>query len=223
MSEDLIKFISLEKLTPYLDEDKNIKKALELYEWNVKLSEAFYAPLNYFEVSLRNACNNEMIKERGESWYLDDSLMSGSNSEKGNYAKTKIQSSYQKLVGYNKKYILDTSINEIKNGDIIANLELSFWVNLFVYNYFNNFWNPCLKYVFKGYNRKVLHSKLNYIRELRNRIFHHENILKFDLNSNYLIILEILRAISGELENKVRQVSNFECIYNKYLEYKKGK
>lgn len=220
----IIELLSIERISTYQNLCDNDDIALTLYDWNIKLSESLYTPLNYFEIILRNACNKELTKEKGKLWYLNNTLMSGANPIKGGYAKTEIQRTYKKLIGYGKKYRKETKIESINQSDIISNLKFGFWTNLFVYNYFNQFWNPCLKYIFVGHKRKNVWKKLIKIRELRNRIFHHENIIKSNLNllQAYNDILGIIKTISPTLENKLRIVSNFENIYNDYLKFKDG-
>ena len=223
MNDTTIKLFSIEKINTYKKLcNNNSKKALTLYDWNVKLSESLYTPLNYFEIILRNACNEELTKEFGKLWYLNSKIMLGSNPKKGGYANEKISKSYKKLTGNGKKYKKGTNILSIKQCDIISNLELGFWINLFVYNYFNQLWNPCLKYIFTPYNRKELWKALDEIRYLRNRIFHHENIIKqeIDLEKIYNNILEIIEIISPKLKQKLASLNSFQNTYYQYLEFK---
>lgn len=219
MEIEIIKYISQEKFSTYIKYNNNENIALNLYDWNVRLSEALYAPLNYFEIVFRNACYDSISKEKDKYWYLDNKLMSGGNPKKGDYAKQKIQKAFNGLVGYRKKYPFGTTIKEVNSCDIISNLELGFWINLFVQNYFNSFWDTCLKYLFKDYDRRELHHKLDEIRSLRNRIFHHENILKYNLQNKYNIILEIIETISPKVLEKLKNVSNFEKTYMEYNEF----
>jgi hypothetical protein len=43
-------------------------------------------------------------------------------------------------------------------------------------SYNRTLWRPCLKYAFINARRQRLHDELNHLRELRNRIAHHEPI-----------------------------------------------
>lgn len=66
-------YISDARLQNYLDVcDANYKKALKLYQANMKLSQSFYPLLSLVEVILRNALNNELTKHfNDENWLLN--------------------------------------------------------------------------------------------------------------------------------------------------------
>ena len=79
-------------------------------------------------------------------------------------------------------------------------------------------WKPHLKYLFPNKERKELFKQIDSIRELRNRIFHHEPII-FDnnLENKYKLIIELL-CIATNLQvcEYVRSQSNFEKIFQEY-------
>ena len=75
-------FLTENRLKKYLlFTNNNIKRSLELYDLNVKVSESFYTLLCYFEVFLRNFCNEKLIKEIGENWF-DNKILKGNNKNK---------------------------------------------------------------------------------------------------------------------------------------------
>lgn len=214
---DLEKYITKERLETYLINAKNSgSRAVDLYEWNTRISESLYTPLSYFEITLRNICNERFRKEFGENWCFNNHLLSGNNPEKGKWAINKITEAENKVKRRkSEKGILNYNI---KLGDIISNLELSFWSNLFCANYNHNMWKPHLKYLFPNKERKELFKQIDSIRELRNRIFHHEPII-FDnnLENKYKLIIELL-CIATNLQvcEYVRSQSNFEKIFQEY-------
>ena len=97
MYEKLKDYLSEERLKTYLDFTNNDKeKAIELYDWNIILCESLYSLLSYFEVILRNICNNKLIEKFSENWYLNIKLLQGNNPEKGEWAINKINETIKK-------------------------------------------------------------------------------------------------------------------------------
>ncbi|HSQ97695.1 MAG TPA: Abi family protein [Rickettsiales bacterium] len=215
--EELERNITDERLKTYLDFVNNDKvKAIELYEWNTKISESLYIPLSYFEVVLRNVCNEKLKKELGKNWYLNAKILSGNNAEKGQWALDRIEEAKSKI--QKRKLLKKILDQEITLGDIVSNLEFSFWSNLFCANYEFKIWLPYLRPLFHNKNRKDLFKKIDSIRELRNRIFHYEPIL-FNNNpeEKYNLIIDLLCTISSQdICNHVRSISNFEKIFQEY-------
>ena len=172
-------FLTENRLKKYLlFTNNNIKRSLELYDLNVKVSESFYALLCYFEVFLRNFCNEKLIKEIGENWF-DNKILKGNNKNKSQKTIEEIEKTKSKIIKYKQEKKI---INYIPtNADIVSNLEFGFWSNLFCANYENTIWAPYLKQIFVGFTRKELFKIINNIRKLRNRIFHYEPIFLIKL------------------------------------------
>jgi len=65
----LAEAISRERLKKYLAaRNDDLDAALALYEWNMRLSEAFYTPLSCLEVCLRNKAYGRMVEVYGGEW-----------------------------------------------------------------------------------------------------------------------------------------------------------
>ena len=92
MYDKLEIFLSKYRLEPYLlasGNDKN--KAVELYNYNINLSKSLYPLLNYFEIILRNVCNNKLIEKFKNNWMFNSYILDGNNPEKGKWAIDKIE------------------------------------------------------------------------------------------------------------------------------------
>lgn len=209
---NLQNFISKERLNKYLlISSNNINIAMELYKINLEISNSLYIPLSYFEIFLRNFCNDKLKKELGEYWF-ESNILYGNNIKKGQWAIDEITKVKNKI----KKSKKDKEIM-LTNGDIISNLELSFWSNLFCSNYENHIWSPYLKQIFIGFERKKLFKDIDGIRKLRNRIFHYEPII-FDefLEDKYKNIIALISFISNQdISDFIENESNFCEIYIK--------
>src|SRR6266850_2675703 len=154
--------ISRERLKRYLvATQQRMVNALELYEYNVALSEALYGYLHGLEVAVRNAMHHSLtLGNRTPQWYDEASLTS--------YHQEKFIQKAKKEAGWNASA-----------GKIIAELTLGFWTDLTAQAYHNTLWVPYLAQAFPHAkrHRKLIHQRLQLIRWLRNRIAHHEPIL----------------------------------------------
>ena len=194
MYDKLEIFLSKYRLEPYLLASNNDKdKAIELYNYNIEVSKQFYSLLSYFEIILRNVCNNKLIKEVGEFWFDNRNVVIGDNPNKSRKTLEKINETKNIIIErYGKGY-------KIKNRDIISNLSFGFWVNLLSSNYNNNVWRPYLRHVFKNVDRKKVYSIIDNIRLFRNRVFHHEPIIfKYDTKSIYNDMLYIIELMTNK-------------------------
>jgi hypothetical protein len=97
---------------------------------------------------------------------------------------------------------------QITPGAIVAELSLGFWTALLSARYEKSFWVPSLHKIFQaalsapsadGRQRKMdrgsIHETLERVRTLRNRIAHHESILKLPLEQRYQETITALRWI----------------------------
>jgi hypothetical protein len=64
-------------------------------------------------------------------------------------------------------------------GKVVAELTFGFWSNLAARGYHWSLWQPCLHRAFPAARlaRPLIHTRLEAIRTLRNRIAHHEPVL----------------------------------------------
>ena len=190
MYEELEKFLSKQKLEPYLKETNGGKdKALNLFKYNLELSSQMYKALQIFELSTRNIFNIYLSRRYGNNWINRKEILSGNN---------------------NKNYKLNNDIEKIKNkfiedkkpfdtNDIIANLTLGFWVNLLSFDNNDKLWQPSLKKIFIGYDRSIIHETFLNIKEIRNRIAHQETIFNKNIDKTHTNICFILKIYSNNL------------------------
>ena len=179
--ERIFEGLSLERMSKYMDEAGGIKeKALSLYNKNTRTSELFYTPLQGFEILFRNSVYKAISQQYGENWLFED-----------NFPFEYIQKQMISSV-LDKKRLINTS------PKLIAELSFGFWTSLFGRKY-EEVWRQILRKVFKDYDgavtRKNVFSRLNEIRELRNRIAHHEPIFTRNKFEDMQSILDMARYI----------------------------
>ena len=172
----------------------NLDGALTLYEYNCRISEAYYVPLQAVEICLRNTLNNCMIARYGVNWFEG-------NVEHLSYeSQHEIYEVYEELGG----------MENVAPADVVAKLKFAFWVGLLAPQYDATLWRQALHKGFRattGKRRNEVHQRLNAIRRLRNRIAHHEPIYHRDLLVVHNEILEAIGWMCVSTRDWTRQLS----------------
>ncbi|RCW47209.1 hypothetical protein DFQ14_101555 [Halopolyspora algeriensis] len=110
--------------------------------------------------------------------------------------------------------------------DIVAKLTLGFWISLLSRGraYDRRFWVPVLHKAFPHYSgpRRPLHSELEDIRKLRNRIMHYEPIFEYDLHSYRAGIYRQLGHLSPVIADRVRPLDRIPEALVRYGEVWNG-
>lgn len=195
-------FLSQERLSKFRITDQDSKeKILSRYLWNLELCSTFYVPLHLLEVGIRNSVDQSLSKEFGENWLFEPGILGSRESES-------VAKALKELNKRNEKQI---------KGKVIAELMFGFWVSLFYKNYENSpilrttnqneiFWPKCIKSVFPNapksmQTRKAMSARLEDIKRLRNRVFHHESlIIVSDLYMVHNEICEVIKWISDDVD-----------------------
>lgn len=205
-SDQLRRAISHERLDAYRQRGTSNDDA-ELfahYAWNMVLSESLYTPLQCLEVNLRNSIHDAASAQfKTDTWFDLPGVLSLQEINKVHEARTTL------IKG---KKPLDA-------GRIIPELTFGFWTSLFDVRYEKILWPWLLKPVVPNMPRHIrirknLSKRLNRIRTLRNRIFHHEPIWHWhDLQSQHTDIIETITWVNPAMSVFVEQFDRFKRIY----------
>jgi hypothetical protein len=188
--------LSPERFNAYVVQTKGDRNAaILLYERNTELSEALYGVIQGLEIGLRNSVHRVLRSQMGfDDWYDHISLES-SEAEALNLAKESVTSRHKPLTA----------------PRIIAQLGFGFWVRLTSGAYEKALWVPCLYKVFPmRTNRRRLNLRLLKIKDLRNKIAHHERIVDRDLDTDYVEILETIGWLCPITSNWVKNTTRFQ-------------
>jgi hypothetical protein len=173
--------------------NNNVLKALQLYHWNAQISSAFLYPLHVFEICLRNA-----VASAAETHY---------RTHEWPWSSAFVMSlpTTQTLQRFSARRELVTTRDweprpTQTTGKIIANLKFAFWVSMYRSRHEGRLWNQHLhtEYPHIPSNMSVSAARekifltADAIRDLRNRIAHHEPIFSRNLKSEYDGIAEII-------------------------------
>ena len=183
---------SRERMQTYLDAAHGDRAvALQHYTRNAQLGAAFHGPLQALEVALRNAMHAQLAARYGRQWYMDPAP--GLDS----HARDAIDA------------VLAHRMGAPTPGQFVASMSLGFWVRLVgrggridggrKADYERTLWRPALFRAFPGRPRRTVQRRLNRLRQLRNRIAHHEPIFDRDLWEDYRNLLEAVGWISADV------------------------
>lgn len=175
------------RLKHYLTESEGDQnRAMLLYEWNADISAAFWESLGYLEVGLRNTIDRQMTsrhqsKGRSGHWIFDEARELGRDNGRG---------SRRHAYPYSD---IDTAISRVRKnrmpldeGQIISEISFGFWHQMVSKS--QMFLWPDLAGSFpymKGRNQALVSTKVESLRDLRNRIGHHHRIWAIDLPKKF--------------------------------------
>ena len=156
------------------------------------------------EVSLRNRIHSVMTKESHAKWFDDDGVLLLPNQ-------------IQQLE--KARADLGKDRKEAVPSRIVAALTFSFWTSMLSPEY-ENLWQEQLNRIArtpegKGLARKKLSEPLARIRTLRNRIAHHEPIIRWNLPKHHAVMIEITEWLSPPAARWCRTYSRFDDVYPK--------
>lgn len=184
----LERYLSAQRLETYLRLAQHDRaKAIELYQHNIERSQAFYATMHWLEVGLRNAMHQQLSQHYGEHWYDNAAaILSDKDAAQISKAKDNVTKDRKALT----------------SGNIIAQLNFGFWVNLFN-NPYESLWRHCLRRTFAHHpskvERKDINRKLHPLLKLRNRIAHYEPIISYDLPALEQDMIDIIHWIEPNI------------------------
>lgn len=190
---DLEKHFSTPRLGRYLvayNGDNN--KAALAYSHNLMLSEAMVPALNVLEIALRNGIHQRLTALYGRpDWWT---IWPG--NQDFNWQCGEVSKAIAKLVRRKEPQTPDK---------IVAELTFGFWCSLFNSKLQTHLWKD-LRLVFarcpkQQRQRHKVSTLLNQIRDLRNRVFHHEPLLWLSpsLSGQHSLTLQAIAWLDPQL------------------------
>lgn len=202
-------------------EEDNLEILLNRYINNIKLSESLYPALSILEISLRNSLNYAIERHILNEWLLKEL-----DGQKILTDKTylKLKKAYNNVIDRYGKL-------GVTKGRLISELSFGFWVRLCTKEYNPTIWTQkgVFYETFPNFPKSQaahIHSiskKLNSILKLRNRIFHHEPILKNlkAVETRYYEIIEILSYMQCNTHKILNKTCRFKQVYSEILKNQK--
>lgn len=199
--------LSPQRLGPYLARaEGDPADALGHYRWNLQLSESLYPLLHLNEVVLRNALHRALSQEFGtENWFH------------GLWLHPREQQAIEKALGELRKRGADATADRV-----IAELNFGFWCSLCDkrYEHQQTLWPklfhhaPLAQIPRRHRHRKGLSRAANRLRQLRNRVFHHEPIWHWrDLPQRHQHAKALLQWLNPSADAMLASLDHFPLIH----------
>lgn len=167
------------------------RRAVTLYLWNARIAEAFYFPLQTNEVLLRNAVTKALAQVYGSRWPFS-----------AGFQKSLPDKLRGIFLGTLTPLVSRIGQDRVTTGDVIAALTYGFWVALLTTRHQTRIWTPYFLLSFPGapaeIARDLVHKEADRLRDLRNRIAHHEPIIRRDLASDFQRTIDIISWVCPE-------------------------
>jgi len=203
------------RLSKYLRVTGNkVQHALRLYVINTKVSAAVMTDLHYIEVALRNKFDRELEAKFGSHWFKDAGFLALVDG-RSHAILSKAQKDAAKHWPKGRA---------LPPGKVIAELTFGFWLQLTDSKLEHKLWVPYLHKAFaprKAPKRAVFNQQLEKLRQLRNRVAHHEPIFHLDLLEAHRRILEVgalLCPITANVMDKASTVRREVMGLTKYCQ-----
>lgn len=197
-------WLSEPRLGRYLAESGGDRaRALEVYEWNLRLGAALMRDIAHVEVALRNAYDRVMCERwQGEHWLLDPAspvltplwrTRHGRRSDLNARNRATVADAVRRCGG-----------RAAKPGEVIAELSFGFWRHCTDTAHEKTVWVPYLHRAWpKKTSRVMLERSLTTINTARNRASHHEPLFGSrpgrDLSAAHTEILRLSGLLLPEL------------------------
>ncbi len=212
--KSLKRTVSAARLSTYKARvDGDLAQAISLYQLNISLSQALYLPLQMLEVSLRNVISKSIENIFGIHWFNEQKFI--------NILKSKddwMRKSLREAVRVSKNHCHPKNVAA---GDVISRLTFGFWRELLKSHYKPHIWTKQLSIAFPNLPhykyRQDIYNRVDQALKLRNRISHHEPIIKRSrrLDNEYQFILGTIGWMCLDTKKWTEYHSNFAEIYQK--------
>ncbi len=202
------------RILRYFSDGDSPDKVLARYHANIVLSEAMIPALHYFEISFRNRIDQVFKKYYASEWLTNtpNQLMVSAQDIK------KINEIISKVRRENKRLPI--------HDDIVAQMTFGFWCSFLHRKYDPVIWHrkDAIKIIFPNLprankKRSYIEHKIFKIKEIRNRIAHHEPVWnsKVSIFDAHAICLELIHAMSHDAAEMLRRIDKFPTIYHNNL------
>lgn len=177
------------------------------YAWNTALGESLYPALQCLEITFRNKLHHSSTEHyQREDWFdFPPALQHVNERESVDHAKQ----------------VLRQQGKPLEAGRVVAELRFGFWTSLLDTRYEQVLWPKLLKTTLpsmprKRRTRKNLLTRFNRIRNLRNRVFHHEPIWHWtDLQQQqqHADVLEAIEWLEPAVRSLVETIDRFPTVH----------
>jgi hypothetical protein len=202
-SSQVGKWITPPRFAPYLAEvDGHHDAAVALYVWNARISAAAFETLHHVEVLLRNAVDaqfvpNDATASLSDTWLEDPALLNEDSRKRVRQTVNRIM----------REHKVPT------RSRVVAGLSFGFWRALFDRKN-SHLWASHLHRAFPAGtgDRAEVASLLSSLVPFRNRLAHHETIMRRPISGHHDEMLTLAALIDPAASAWIRSVSRVESL-----------
>jgi len=218
-ADDIIGTLSRSRMQPFLTAAGEERvRALRLYRWNAQLASAYWTPIHFLEVAVRNAIHDALTAEAATHWWFANQDRAGPVDWMHEREGDAITEAINKIGKENAKKAGAGESIPVTPGKVVAEVPFGFWVGLLSGRYVGgsdyHFRVWVQGRVFERFagtpKRSALHGRLNALRAFRNRVAHHEHLLNQDLDGLSEDLEVILSSLCTETAGWVRAMSEVD-------------
>ncbi len=183
--------------------------SLALYNWNAQLASALLYPFHIFEVSIRNAVSDAIGSTHTTNWHKATSFERSLKKSKYGYCP--------------KDDLAKVSQKHAQLSKAIPEFKFVFWEKMLTARYQKQIWDNHIYTVFQNHTtlglskydlRDHLRLRIESVREVRNRVAHHEPILRFDIPLLLANMEEVIKLRCTDTSNWMMANQRVLEIYN---------
>lgn len=220
-----IKTLSQTRFNVYLREaNQDPDLAFRLYRWNMLLAETFLMPCHLLEVGLRNGISRKMWDRFGPEWPLkarprrewnDAPALTPQMRQLPEQAQIKIAAQREEMI---RNRTARNIASPVTSDCVISQMSFGFWTNMFSRRYRDVLWNGrAIRVVFPSSPANTttvdIYQKLGKVREIRNRVAHHEVIFTKQPQIRYRDLIELCTWLNPDLGHFVETTSHFDTVF----------
>ena len=180
---------------------------LDLYKWNIALSEALYPLLHTIEIAMRNRLHIEIGQLlNDQKWLLN----------RNEQILERLNENWQQKIDHYIRALRKKG--KLDEGHLVAELSFGFWTALLSgpFEHRKLLWPQLKSTVFPnahGFSIDKIRKRFDKIRGLRNRIFHYGSIWHWgNLAEQHEVLIEAIKWINPALLHVI-QVDRFNSVY----------
>ncbi|HEX3391958.1 MAG TPA: hypothetical protein VHS55_05305 [Solirubrobacteraceae bacterium] len=202
-SSQTTQWITEARFAPYLAEARgDHETAVAFYVWNAQISAALFETLHHVEVLLRNAIDGQFAPLNtsaapSTTWLEDPAILNEAS-------RRRVRETIERIVRDDKTPT---------RGRVVAGLSFAFWRALFDKKY-NQLWVLHLHRAFPAGtgDRAEVAMLMSNLVPFRNRLAHHETIIRRPITSHHAEMLMLAELIDPDARAWIEQISRVERI-----------
>jgi hypothetical protein len=195
------RWITRSRFAPYLEEASgDHDAAAELYVWNAQVSAAAFETLHHVEVLLRNAIDAQFVPlvsgaAPGETWLQDPSVLNERSRRLVAETVDRLRRAHRAPT----------------RARVVAGLSFGFWRALFDKKY-SDLWVSCLNRAFPAGSgeRSEVAALMSNLVPFRNRLAHHETIVRRPIARHQAEMLALAGLIDPEARHWIERLSRVD-------------